>query len=559
MNKKKVLWMFILILIIGMTGCGKVENPIVADLTTGGNKASKAIAYYQGNDLLMYRKDYEDAESEYVITHFYNSSFFLDSDVMIDPENRYLYYQIPTEDVYGELYRVDTDSLIKDHINPGELVEENVVRKNLQFIAGGILFQKYENEVWSLYYSCPGEAVKQILDGDVVNYYINEEDIYIVEKIDADEHAKDRLRLWKYNIKTDEREEVDQSVYDVSKGRNKTEVLLYSKWDDNGRALYGIKKNGEIIQYIKNAWSYRNESDDENIDIMFLKETGNSSFDLYQYDGNREILLEKNIEKTSFSTSAFTYIKDGQRYIYINKIFLRLSPDIDLENKMYTTIEGVLENGDLIIKYTINGHQEGNTEFKYNYALWKVENGEIVTEKELAGDCDKYCSVVKESFSDETIRYLYANTSERSNAHQLSIMDTEGNLRPVDTDFFQGYLNGTDIYSLKADLFGNMQEANYETLYGKGRIEKYENECTLSVIHVSEDFIEENVLDDQVEQILFAENGTVFYISNGDLLRIDQEEKIRMVPSVSYVWATHKNLKQIGGRVLDTKTYGNRF
>lgn len=76
----------------------------------------------------------------------------------------------------------------------------------------------------------------------------------------------------------------------------------------------------------------------------------------------------------------------------------------------------------------------------------------------------------------------------------------------------------------------------------------------LRLIHFGEDIIEETVLDNQVEQVVFAENGAVFYISQGDLLRVDQGEKVRMLPKVSYVWATRK----IGGKVQDTKIYDGR-
>ena len=155
MSKRNVLWIFVLILVIGICGCGNKNNSIASGLL-GKSKTSKAIAYFQNDDELMYRKDYEDAESEYLITNFYNYSIFQDSDVTIDADNKYLYYKVPMEDMYGRLYRVDTNSLIKNQENPGELVEENVVRNDLQFAGEGILFQKYENDVWTLYYSCPG-------------------------------------------------------------------------------------------------------------------------------------------------------------------------------------------------------------------------------------------------------------------------------------------------------------------------------------------------------------------------------------------------------------------
>lgn len=66
----------------------------------------------------------------------------------------------------------------------------------------------------------------------------------------------------------------------------------------------------------------------------------------------------------------------------------------------------------------------------------------------------------------------------------------------------------------------------------------------LRLIHFGEDIMEETVLDNQVEQVVFAENGAVFYIFQGDLLRVDQGKKVRMLPKVSYVWATRKKLEE---------------
>lgn len=556
MSKRNVLWMFVLILVIGICGCGKKNNSIAAGLL-GKDKTSKAIAYFQNGDELMYRKDYEDAESEYLIANFYNYSIFQDSDVIIDADNNYLYYKVPMEDMYGRLYRVDTNSLTKNQENPGELVEENVVRNNLKFAGEGILFQKYENEVWTLYYSCPGENAKQILNGDVVDYFINEEDIYVVEKIDADEHADNLFNLWRYNIKTDECEKIEQNVKSVIRAKNETEVMLYSKRENDGRTLYSIKKNGEIVRYIENVKTYRNESDDETIDILFSRDAGNKKADVYQYDGNTETLLESEVETSHIPINAFGYVKDGQIYVYINKTFLRLSLNIDLENKSSMDIEGILENGNLVVRYDIP-HKDLNDPFKYNYAILKVENGTIVSEKLLAANCDGDSGVIIDSSSDDKKIYLYANTYERSSEHQLSIIDAEENLKPIDTDFSQGYIDGVDIYSLKGEESGNMREIIYGTLYGRGRIEKYKNLSTLSMIHFGEDIIEESVLDNQVEQVVFAENGAVFYISKGDLLRVDQGEKVRMLPKVSYVWATRKKLKKIGGKVQDTKIYDGR-
>lgn len=556
MSKRNVLWMFVLILVIGICGCGNKNNSIASGLL-GKGKTSKAIAYFQNDDELMYRKDYEDAESEYLITNFYNYSIFWDSDVTIDADNNYLYYKVPMEDMYGRLYRVDTNSLTKNQENPGELVEENVVRDDLQFAGEGILFQKYENEVWTLYYSCPGENAKQILNGDVVDYFINEDDIYIVEKINADEHADNLLNLWRYNIKTDECEKIEQNVKSVMRAKNETEVMLYSKRENDGRTLYSIKKNGEIVRYIEDAKTYRNESGNETIDILFSRDIGDKKIDVCRYDGNTETLLESGVEERVFPVEFYGYVKDGQTYVYVNKDFLRLTPNIDLENKASIYIKAVLENGNFIIRYE-NRNKDLNDDFKYNYAILKVENGAIVGEKLLAANCDSDSGVIVDSSSDDKKIYLYANTYERSSEHQLSMIDAEENLKSIDTDFSQGYIDGADIYSLKGEESGNMLEIIYGTLYGRGRIEEYKNLSTLSLIHFGEDIIEETVLDNQVEQVVFAENGAVFYISKGDLLRVDQGEKVRMLPKVSYVWATRKKLKKIGGKVQDTKIYDGR-
>ena len=150
MNKRLVLWILLAAFVMGMVGCSKetVPSPLLSSPTS-----PLSIVYFKNEEQLIYRKDYEDAQEEYLIASFYNNNFFLDSDVTMDSENGYLYYNVPTEGLYGNLYRVDINTLMKDQENPGELVEENVVRTYLQLAGRGVLFQKYENEVWSLYYS----------------------------------------------------------------------------------------------------------------------------------------------------------------------------------------------------------------------------------------------------------------------------------------------------------------------------------------------------------------------------------------------------------------------
>ena len=143
--------------------------------------------------------------------------------------------------------------------------------------------------------------------------------------------------------------------------------------------------------------------------------------------------------------------------------------------------------------------------------------------------------------------------------HQLSMVDEEGNLRVIDTYFNQGYIDGMDIYSLKDGGISDKLEIPYETLYSHGRVERYENLSELSLIHVSEDLIEENTLAVDVEQIVFAENGVVFYISKDDLFREDHGENVRMCSNVSYIWTLEKSLKEVGGEILDTKRYGDRY
>ena len=52
MSKRNVLWMFVLILVIGICGCGNKNNSIASGLL-GKGKTSKAIAYFQNDDELV--------------------------------------------------------------------------------------------------------------------------------------------------------------------------------------------------------------------------------------------------------------------------------------------------------------------------------------------------------------------------------------------------------------------------------------------------------------------------------------------------------------------------
>ena len=551
MKRQWLLAAAVMIGVIGLSGCGNKKNFSVVDLA----KKSEPMVYFRNDNKLMYRKNYEDDDSEYWITEFYNNSIFLDSDVEIDPDNRYLYYKVPTGEVYGELYRVDTNSLVKEQKNPGELVEENVVRNTINFVGDGVLFQKYENEVWNLYYSCPGEELRQVFNGDVIKYYIDEDDIYILEQITTDRLAENDKYLWKYNIQTGECVEIDECGYYVEKGTDETEVLMYSKRENNGATLYGIKRNGEIVKYVENAKNaHRDRTSDDQINILFFKEGTDGKLDLYQYDGNEEILRERNVEAYRIHIGTLSYVKDGQVYAYIDKKFLHLSSNIDLENKGIVNVKCVLPNGDLVIEYTAH-LLDVKDSFEYNYAIWKVEGDEIINEETLAQGCDSDSDVVEDVSSGEKIVYLYANMPERSNKHQLSVIDAEKGLRSIDADFSQGYADGTDIYSLKGEEFGNRIEIVYSTLYHRGRIENYENPSTLSVIHVNDDFVEEEVLADQVLQIIFAENGTMFCITNSGLFRIDQGETIKVLSNVSYMWINKRKVKKIGGKIIQTIMY----
>ena len=559
MNKRLVLWILLAAFVMGMVGCSKetIPSPLLPSPTTPSPISPLSIVYFKNEEQLIYRKDYEDAQEEYLIASFYNNNFFLDSDVTMDSENGYLYYNVPTEGLYGNLYRVDINTLMKDQENPGELVEENVVRTYLRLAGRGVLFQKYENEVWSLYYSYPGEEPRQILDGDVVKYYINDEDVYLVEKVSADEHAADRLNLWSYNIKTGEKKEIEQNVYEVMNGKCETQILCYLTREDNGIAYFGIRKNGEINRYVDGVKTYEDESDDKKINILFLRKTADDKFVLYQYDGTSENLIDTDV-KREYIFEDFGYTKDGQLYVYVKNTFLRVSSDIDLEDKERVWIRHIFENGALLIEYE-NRFTENNDHYRYNYAIWNVMDGEIVEEKVLATGCDGKSEVIVDSSLEEENVFLYANTDERSFMHQLSMVDEEGNLRVIDTYFNQGYIDGMDIYSLKDGGISDKLEIPYETLYSHGRVERYENLSELSLIHVSEDLIEENTLAVDVEQIVFAENGVVFYISKDDLFREDHGENVRMCSNVSYIWTLEKSLKEVGGEILDTKRHGDRY
>ena len=320
MNKRLVLWILLAAFVMGMVGCSKetIPSPLLPSPTPPSPISPLSIVYFKNEEQLIYRKDYEDAQEEYLIASFYNNNFFLDSDVTMDSENGYLYYNVPTEGLYGNLYRVDINTLMKDQENPGELVEENVVRTYLRLAGRGVLFQKYENEVWSLYYSYPGEEPKQILDGDVVKYYINDEDVYLVEKVSADEHAVDRLNLWSYNIKTGEKKEIEQNVYEVMNGKCETQILCYLTREDNGIAYFGIRKNGEINRYVDGVKTYEDESDDKKINILFLRKTADDKFVLYQYDGTSENLIDTDV-KREYIFEDFGYTKDGQLQVTVKR------------------------------------------------------------------------------------------------------------------------------------------------------------------------------------------------------------------------------------------------
>lgn len=88
---------------------------------------------------------------------------------------------------------------------------------------------------------------------------------------------------------------------------------------------------------------------------------------------------------------------------------------------------------------------------------------------------------------------------------------------------------------------------------------EFYNPCTFSVLHIDEDFIDEEVLGKNVTQVVFDKNGGLFCISEGDLLRIDNNQNIRLLPHISYVWTPERKVKIIGGKVIDRRSYSNRF
>lgn len=555
MKKRTILGFILSLLIFEVCGCAKKNGQVIS---VGDDSAKKTteIVYLQNDSELRYRKNYRDAETERLIVQCYNPAFF-DTDIDIDSENGYLYYKLPMEEVYGELYRVKINSMEKDQENRGELISENVVRNALQFAKGGVLFQKYENEVWSLYFSRPNEETKLILDGDVKEYFVNKDNIYISEKVDADEHANNQFCIWKYNLDTDELVKLEQDIQYTFPATNEDEILRFFKYGENGRTLYAVKTDGEITKYVDNIEGYYDESDLGEKNLIFYRNK-NDNYDLLIFDGDKETALENDVELIFKIYNVACYKKNNRIYIHINDNDLKLSSDIDIENRNNITIEELLENGNILVKIE-DKYTEMDNRFKYSYAIWEVKNNEITDEKILVYKCDKDGQIIKNSMPEGEKIYLYTNTTEGSNTHQLSLIEPDGSLRSIDSDFSQGYIDGSDVFSLKGEEFGNESEIAYQTLYSRGRVEKYNNACTISVLHIDEDFIDEEVLEKNVTQVVFDENGGLFCISDGDLLRIDNNENIRILPHISYVWTQKRKLKKIGGKVLDSRIFGGRL
>lgn len=553
--RKRVISGFILsLLILGVCGCEK-KNSQAISIKDDNTKQTTEIVYLQNDSELRYRENYRDAETERLIVEFYNPTF-LDTD--IDSENGYLYYKLPMGEMYGDLYRVEISSMKKDQENRGELISENVVRDALQFAKGGVLFQKYENEVWTLYFSRPNEELKLILDGDVVKYFVKEDNIYICEKVDADEHATNRLCIWKYNLDTNELVELEQGIQNTLPASNEDEILRFFKYEEeSGRALYAVKANGEITKCLDNIEGYYNESNPGEKNLIFYR-SKNDNYELLLFDGDKETLLEDNVEPIYVIRNVACYKKNNQIYIRMNNNDFKLSEDIDLENRLNIRIEELLDNGDILVEIE-DKRTEMNDQFNYSYAIWKVQNNEIIDEKILVYKCDKDSQVIKNSIPGGERVYLYTNTAEESNTHQLSLIEPDGSLRCIDSDFSQGYIDGADVFSLKGEEFGSESEITYQTLHSRGRVVKFNNSCTFSVLHIDEDFIDEEVLGKNVTQVVFDKNGGLFCISEGDLLRIDNNQNIRLLPHISYVWTPERKVKIIGGKVIDRRSYSNRF
>lgn len=555
MRKRFISGFILSLLILGVCGCEK-KNSQAISIKDNNTKQTTEIVYLQNDSELRYRENYRDAETERLIVEFYNPTFF---DTDIDSENGYLYYKLPMGEMYGDLYRVEISSMKKDQENRGELISENVVRDDaLQFAKGGVLFQKYENEVWTLYFSRPNEELKLILDGDVVEYFVKEDNIYICEKVDADEHATNRLCIWKYNLDTNELVELEQGIQNTLPASNEDEILRFFKYEEeSGRSLYAVKANGEITKCLDNIKGYYNESNLGEKNLIFYR-SKNDNYELLLFDGDKETLLEDNVEPIYVIRNVACYKKNNQIYIRMNNNDFKLSEDIDLENRLNIRIEELLDNGDILVEIE-DKHTEMNDQFKYSYAIWKVQNNEIIDEKILAYKCDKDSQVIKNSIPGGERVYLYANTAEESNTHQLSLIEPDGSLRCIDSDFSQGYIDGADVFSLKGEEFGSESEITYQTLYSRGRVVKFNNSCTFSVLHIDEDFIDEEVLGKNVTQVVLDKNGGLFCISEGDLLRIDNNQNIRLLPHISYVWTPERKVKIIGGKVIDRRSYSNRF